>query len=65
MAIQRRYEVIQSGTTFTEFGPTPDKVLSKHKSYDAARKVFDRATGNRRLVEWYGTQCNVLDAAIC
>jgi hypothetical protein len=65
MAIQRRYEVIRMGTTFTQFGPSPETVLSKHKDYDAARKAFDRATGNRRLVEWYGAQRNVLDVAIC
>jgi hypothetical protein len=65
MAIQRRYEVVRQGTTFTQFGPSPDTVLSRHKSYESARRAFDRATGNIRLVEWCGTQRNVLDAAIC
>lgn len=62
---KRTYEIIRMGTTFTQFGPSPETVLSRHSSYDAARKVFDRTSGNIRLVEITGTQRLVLDAAMC
>jgi hypothetical protein len=65
MAIQRRYEVIRVGTTFTQFGPSPETVVSTHKSYDAAKRSFNAAHGSTRLVEICGNQRKVLDAAIC
>lgn len=64
MAIQRRYEVVRLATTRNQFLPSPETVLSKHKDHDAARKAFDAAHGKVMLVEWYGNQRNVLDAAI-
>ena len=58
------YHVIRQGTTFTALGPSPDKVLSRHASYDAAKRAFDRAHGNIRLVEIDGARRTVLDAAL-
>jgi hypothetical protein len=58
------YEVIRKGTTFTSLGPSPDKLLSRHKSYDAAKKAFDKAMGNVRLVEAWNGRRTVLDSAL-
>ncbi len=58
------YEVIRQSTTFTQFGPSPETLLSRHKSYDAAKKAFDNATGNTRLVEVWNGRRTVLDAAL-
>jgi hypothetical protein len=62
---KRTYEVIRKATTFTQFGPSPDTVLSRHASYETAKKAFDSASGNIRLVEVTGTQRLVMDAAMC
>jgi len=65
MAKRTYYEIVRTGTTFTQFGPLPDTVLSRHASYEAAEKAFDSASGPTRLVAVTGTQRLVMDAAIC
>jgi hypothetical protein len=62
--MKRTYEVIRNSTTFTQFGPSPETLLSRHTSYDAAKRAFNKAHGNIRLVEVCGTQRKVLDAAL-
>ena len=44
------YQVVRRGTSFTAHGPTPDQVLSKHRTYEAARRAFDRIDGRAQLI---------------
>ena len=50
--------VVRRGTTFTAYGPTPDCVLSQHRTLEAAQQAFDRVTGAAVLVGPEGSTLN-------
>ena len=55
------YRVVRKGTTFTAYGMTPDRVLSQHRTLEAAQRAFDRVTGAAVLV---GPEGSTLDHRI-
>jgi hypothetical protein len=48
--MKQAYKIVRKGTTFTAYGMTPDTVLSKHKTENAARKAFDKVIGHAVLI---------------
>jgi hypothetical protein len=51
------YQIIRKGSAFTAYGPTPNRVLSTHRTERAARAAFDRlpiAAGCAALVDGKG-----------
>jgi hypothetical protein len=52
------YKIVRKGTTFTAYGMTPDTVLSKHKTLDAAEKAFDKVVGRAVLLSPDGKKLN-------
>lgn len=52
------YRVVRKGTTFTAYGMTPDRVLSQHRTLEAAQRAFDRVTGSAVLIGPEGTTLN-------
>ena len=52
------YKIVRKGTTFTAYGMTPDAVLSKHKTLDAAEKAFDKVVGRAVLLSPDGKKLN-------
>lgn len=59
-----RYELLQRGTTFTQFGSSPEKLISKHTSLAAAERAFNNFCGHCVLVEIYATQRTVINQAL-
>jgi hypothetical protein len=57
----KQFKVIRRGTSFNQYGPTPDTVLSCHKTYEAARKSFDAGWGAKQLI---GPDGKVIDNRI-
>jgi hypothetical protein len=45
------YEVVRPGTSFNQFGPTPDVRLGKFKTYEKARSFLDKNSGRMKLIE--------------
>lgn len=52
------YRVVRKGTTFTAYGMTPDRVLSQHRTIEAAQRAFDRVVGKAELIGPDGTTLN-------
>lgn len=48
------YQVIQRAQSFTAYGFTPDKVLSKHKTLEQAEKAFNKVLGRAVIVDKNG-----------
>jgi hypothetical protein len=51
------YKIIRKGSAFTAYGPTPDSILSTHRTERAARAAFDRlpiAAGCAALIDGKG-----------
>ena len=44
------YQIVRKGMSFTMYGLTPDQVLSRHRTREAAQKAFDRINGHAVLV---------------
>ena len=45
------YEVVRPGSSFNQFGPTPDICLGKFKTYEKARSFLDKNDGRMKLDE--------------
>lgn len=58
------YEVLARGTTFTQFGPSPERLLFKTASFKKAQRFFDEAYGNRVLVEIHAGVRTVINHAL-
>lgn len=58
------YEVLRRGTTFTQFGPSPETLLLKTSSLKKAQSFFDETYGNRVLVEIYGGRRTTINHAL-
>ena len=52
------YQIIRKGTGWSQYGPDPDRVLSRHKTEAAAQRAFDRLTGHAVLIGPDGSQLN-------
>lgn len=52
------YRVVRKGTTFTAYGMTPDRVLSQHRTLEAAQRAFDRVVGRAVLIGPDGSTLN-------
>ena len=51
------YRIIRKGAGFNAYGPTPDSILSTHRTERAARAAFDRlpiAAGCAALIDGKG-----------
>ena len=48
------YKVIRKGSAFNSYGPTPDQLISTHRSESAALKGFERCTGQAIVVDPQG-----------
>jgi len=59
-----RYELLQRGTTFTQFGPSPERLVSKHTTLRAGEKAFNESFGHRVLVEVSNGRRTVLQQAL-
>lgn len=51
------YRVVRKSTTFT----TPDRVLSQHRTIEAAQRAFDRVVGRAVLI---GPDGSILNSRI-
>ena len=58
MAKPLPFRVVRKGTTFTTYGPTPDLVLSQHRTIEAAQRAFDRVVGRAVLIGPDGSTLN-------
>jgi hypothetical protein len=53
-----KFQVIRKGTGWTQFGPTPDTILSSHTTLSAAQKAFDKVLGAAILKDPSGATVN-------
>ena len=44
------YRIVRKGAGFNQYGPTPDRVLSQHRTTEAAQRAFDRIVGHAVLL---------------
>jgi hypothetical protein len=58
------YEVLAVGTTFTQLGPSPERLLLRTSSLKKAQRFFDETYGNRVLVEIYAGRRTKINHAL-
>lgn len=55
------YSVVVRGSSFNSWGPTSDKVLSRHTSEQSARTAFRKVSGPAQLL---GPDGKVIDSQV-
>jgi hypothetical protein len=59
------YELVRPASGWNDRGPTSDRVLSKHKSLEAANKEFDRTIGPLRIVRVCDGVRTIVTSSMC